>query len=219
MAIILTELFEANTLVEAAKDGPKKYIIEGVFMQAEQGNRNGRIYPKHLMEREVNKYVESHVMKNRATGELNHPANRVNVDPREASHKITALQFEENNVIGRAVIMDTPCGKIVKAHIDEGVEFGVSSRALGSLKRRQDGLNEVQNDFDLRTIDIVSDPSAPDAWMTAIMENKEWTLVEGIWTEQHIEETKSVIKKASKNQLEETILNQFNIFMQSLRSK
>jgi len=217
MAIILSEMLEASTLVEASEGAAKKYVIEGILMQSEQGNRNNRIYPKPIMEREVAKYIASHVAKNRATGELNHPANRVNVDPREASHKITELKWDGNDVRGRAVIMDTPMGKIVKAHIDEGVEFGVSSRALGSVKQRHDGLNEVQQDFSLRTIDIVSDPSAHDAWMTAIMENKEWTLVEGVWTEKNIQETKSNIRKATKAELNEKILDEWNKFMNSFR--
>jgi hypothetical protein len=220
MAIILTELYEANILVEAedaASGKGRRYIIEGVYMQSEQGNKNGRIYPKQIMEREVAKYIQTHVSRNRATGELNHPANRVNVDPKEASHKITELRWDGDNVMGRSVIMDTPMGKIVKAHIDEGVEFGVSSRALGSLKKRQDGLNEVQADFDLRTIDIVSDPSAPDAWMTAIMEGKEWTNVNGIWTEANIDATKSAIQKATRAQRDARILEEFNKFMNSFK--
>lgn len=216
MAIILSEIFEGNTIKEDV-GGVKKYGISGIFMQAEQRNRNNRIYPKHLMEREVAKYNVSHVQTKKAMGELNHPANRVSVDPREASHLITKLEWDDNNVIGEAKILNTPCGKIVKALMDEDICFGVSSRALGSTKKRSDGINEVSNDFDLRTIDIVSDPSAHDAWMTAIMENKEWVLVEGVWTEQNIQETKSIIRKATKAELNEKVLSEWTKFMNSLR--
>lgn len=217
MAIILAELNEnVQSLTEKAENGIKNYTIHGVFMQSEAANRNGRIYPKHLMEREVAKYITEKVNKNQSMGELNHPLNRVNVDPREASHLIKELRFEGNDVYGKAKILDTPCGKIVKALMDEDVSFGVSSRALGSLKKRMDGLNEVQDDFDLRTVDIVSDPSAKDAWVTALHENKEWVCVDGIWTERNIEESKSIIRKATSRELNEVILKEFNKFISLL---
>jgi hypothetical protein len=217
MAVFLSELNESiETITEAADSGPKKYSIKGIFLQSESVNRNGRIYPKHLMEREIEKYITEKVSKNQALGELNHPLNRVNVDPREASHLIKELKFDGNDVRGVAKILDTPCGKIVKALMDENVSFGVSSRALGSLKARPDGVNEVQSDFSLRTVDIVSDPSAKDAWVTALHENKEWVMVNGIWTEQHMEQTQKIIRKASAKELNEVILNQFNLFIKSL---
>jgi hypothetical protein len=217
MAIILAELNESiESIMEAVESGAKKYSIQGIFMQSESTNRNGRVYPKHLMEREVNKYITEKVLKNQALGELNHPLNRVNVDPREASHLIKELKFDGDDVRGVAKILDTPTGKIVKALMDEDVSFGVSSRALGSLKKRNDGVNEVQSDFDLRTIDIVSDPSAKDAWVTALHEGKEWTFVNGIWQEQQIEESKSIIRKATQKELDTIILEQFNKFLKSL---
>lgn len=216
MAMFLSELTESIETITEAVEGAKNYSIQGIFMQSEATNRNGRIYPKHLMEREVNKYITEKVLKNQALGELNHPLNRVNVDPREASHLIKELKFDGNDVRGVAKILDTPCGKIVKALMDENVSFGVSSRALGSLKARSDGVNEVQSDFSLRTVDIVSDPSAHDAWVTALHENKEWVMINGIWSEQVMEQTQSIIRKASAKELNEVILKQFNLFIKTL---
>jgi len=217
MAIILAELNESiESILEATESGAKKYAIQGIFMQSEAVNRNGRIYPKHLMEREVKRYIEERVSKNQALGELNHPLNRVNVDPREASHLIKELRFVGDDVVGIAKILDTPTGKIVKALMDENVSFGVSSRALGSLKKRHDGVNEVCDDFSLRTIDIVSDPSAKDAWVTALQESREWVMVNGIWTEQHMEETQNTIRKASTKELNEIILREFTKFIKTL---
>lgn len=211
MAMLLSELNESvEILTEKSESGAKSYNIQGIFMQSEAGNRNGRIYPKHLMEREVTKYIAEKVLKNQSLGELNHPANRVSVDPREASHLIKELKFNGNDVYGKAKILDTPCGKIVKALMDEDVSFGVSSRALGSLKARADGLNEVQSDFDLRTIDIVSDPSAKDAWVTALHESQEWVMVNGIWTEQHMEKSQSMIRKATQKEIDSMIIEQFS---------
>lgn len=212
---LLTELYEANSITEATDTG-KKYFIEGIFMQSDIGNRNGRIYPKPIMEREVKKYNESHVLQNRAMGELNHPANRVTVDPREASHLITELRMDGSDVYGKAKVIDTPTGKIVKTLMDEGIKFGVSSRALGSVRKRQDGLNEVQSDFSLRTIDIVSDPSAPSAFVTSLFENKEWVCENGIWTEKQIEESKSIIRKAPAKLVNEITLQQFEKYLKSL---
>lgn len=218
MAKLLTELYETVDTITEASDGgsAKKYSISGVFMQSDIGNRNGRIYPKSVMEREVDKYTKEYINENRALGELNHPLNRVSVDPREASHLITELHMDGSDVHGKAKVLDTPCGKIVKALMDEGVKFGVSSRALGSLKKREDGLNEVQNDFSLRTIDIVSDPSAPAAFVSSVFENKEWVFVDGEWVEQFHEETKSIIRKATAKELNEVILNRFNSFISKL---
>ncbi len=217
MAKLLTELFESvDSILEAAEGGAKKYSISGVFMQSAVGNRNGRIYPTDIMEREVNKYNKEYILENRAMGELNHPLNRVSVDPREASHLITELKMEGTDVYGKAKVLNTPCGKIVKALMDEGVKFGVSSRALGSLKKRDDGLNEVQSDFSLRTIDIVSDPSAPAAFVNSVMENKEWVQVDGEWVEQFHEETKTAIRKASAKEMQNLIEARFNAFINRL---
>lgn len=217
MAKLLTELYETvDTITEAADGGAKKYSISGIFMQSDIGNRNGRIYPKSVMEREVEKYNKEYIKENRAMGELNHPLNRVSVDPREASHLITELKMNGTDVYGKAKVLNTPCGKIVKALMDEGVKFGVSSRALGSLKKRDDGLNEVQSDFSLRTIDIVSDPSAPAAFVSSVMENKEWVQVDGEWVEQYISETKTAIRKATIKELQNVMESRFDFFIKNL---
>ncbi len=221
MAQLLVELQESvNTEIELNEaTNEKNYYIKGVFMESEQGNRNGRIYPKHLMEREIATYIRESINTNKMSsmGELHHPANRVSVDPDRAAIRIQELRMEGNDVIGKAkVLTKFPCGLTVKNLIDEGIQFGVSSRALGSLKKLPSGLNEVQSDFSLKTIDVVSDPSAHKAWVQALTEGKEWTFIDGIWTEQNIEESKSLIRKASSKELNEVMLSQFNLFIKSL---
>jgi len=162
--------------------GKKSHFIEGVFLQSNLKNRNGRMYPKEVMQKEVARYTKESIEKKRAYGELGHPDGpTVNLD--RVSHMIVGLKEDGDNYIGRAKILDTPMGRIVKELIDEGASLGVSSRGLGSLKERN-GVNEVQEDFMLATAaDIVADPSAPDAYVQGIMENKEWTFVNGIWQE------------------------------------
>ncbi len=171
-----------NYITEESKD-PKKpnVFIEGVFLQSDLKNKNGRVYPREIMQREVNRYVEENVKTKRAYGELGHPDGpTVNLD--RVSHMITSLREDGSNYIGKAKIMDTPMGKIVKELISEGAQLGVSSRGLGSLKERN-GINEVQDDFMLATAaDIVADPSAPDAFVSGIMEGREWVFVNGKWT-------------------------------------
>jgi hypothetical protein len=153
--------------------GKKDWFINGVFMQAETQNRNGRIYPSRILEREVKRYDNEFIQTSRAIGELNHPQHP-NVNPERASHLITELNAEGNNYVGKAQILDTPMGNIVKGLLDGGVNIGVSSRGVGSLKKKK-GVNEVQSDYRLLTVDIVSDPSAPDAFVEGIMEGKQWT--------------------------------------------
>tara|TARA_Y100000004_G_scaffold119775_1_gene134598 strand:- start:3967 stop:4626 length:660 start_codon:yes stop_codon:yes gene_type:complete len=205
-----------NYLVEDSKD-PKKpnVFIEGVFLQSDLKNKNGRIYPKEIMQREVNRYVEESVNTKRAYGELGHPDGpTVNLD--RVSHMIVSLKEDGNNWIGKAKVMDTPMGRIVKELISEGAQLGVSSRGLGSLKEKG-GINEVQDDFMLATAaDIVADPSAPDAFVQGIMEGKEWVFVNGRWTEQDIEESQGIITRASQEQLEEAKLEVFSNFMSKL---
>ncbi len=205
-----------NYLVEESKD-PKKpnVFIEGVFLQSDLKNKNGRIYPKEIMQREVNRYVEESVNTKRAYGELGHPDGpTVNLD--RVSHMIVSLKEDGNNWIGKAKVMDTPMGRIVKELISEGAQLGVSSRGLGSLKEKG-GINEVQDDFMLATAaDIVADPSAPDAFVQGIMEGKEWVFVNGRWTEQDIEESQGIITRASQGQLEEAKLEVFSNFMSKL---
>ena len=205
-----------NYVTEETKDKNKPNVfIEGVFLQSDLKNKNGRIYPRQIMQREVARYVKENILTKRAYGELGHPDGpTVNLD--RVSHMITSLREDGNNYIGRAKVMDTPMGKIVKELISEGAQLGVSSRGLGSLKERN-GINEVQDDFMLATAaDIVADPSAPDAFVSGIMEGKEWIFVNGKWTEQDIDEAKATISSANSAHLEEEKLQVFNNFLEKL---
>jgi hypothetical protein len=195
--------------------GKKSHFIEGVFLQSNLKNRNGRMYPKEVMQKEVARYTKESIEKKRAYGELGHPDGpTVNLD--RVSHMIVGLKEDGDNYIGRAKILDTPMGRIVKELIDEGASLGVSSRGLGSLKERN-GVNEVQEDFMLATAaDIVADPSAPDAYVQGIMENKEWTFVNGIWQEKELEESKAMIRAASTKELEAVKLQVFENFLSKL---
>ena len=195
--------------------GKKSHFIEGVFLQSNLKNRNGRMYPKEVMQKEVARYTKESIDKKRAYGELGHPDGpTVNLD--RVSHMIVGLKEDGDNYIGRAKILDTPMGRIVKELIDEGASLGVSSRGLGSLKERN-GVNEVQEDFMLATAaDIVADPSAPDAYVQGIMENKEWTFVNGIWQEKELEESKAKIRAASTKELEAVKLEVFESFLTKL---
>lgn len=172
---LITEMNETvATLVESAEGGKKKWFIEGVFLQSDLQNRNGRVYPKAIMEREVNRYNEGYVMKNRAVGELGHPEGpTINLD--RVSHRIVELRQDGANFVGKAQLLDTPMGKIAQELLEGGVAFGVSSRGMGSLQKNTKGIMEVQSDFYLATAgDIVFDPSAPDAWVNGIMEGVEF---------------------------------------------
>ena len=195
--------------------GKKSHFIEGVFLQSNLKNRNGRMYPKEVMQKEVARYTKESIEKKRAYGELGHPEGpTVNLD--RVSHMIVGLKEDGDNYIGRAKILDTPMGRIVKELIDEGASLGVSSRGLGSLKERN-GVNEVQEDFMLATAaDIVADPSAPDAYVQGIMENKEWTLVNGIFQEKELEESQAKIRAASTKELEAVKLEVFESFLSKL---
>lgn len=210
----LTE--EVQFIPESTADGKKNYFIEGIFLQSNLKNRNGRVYPKEIMEKEVRRYMREYVDTKRAFGELGHPDGpSINLD--RVSHMIVSLKEDGNNYWGKAKIMDTPMGKIAKNLLDEGAKLGVSSRGLGSLKLNNEGVNEVQNDFYLATAaDIVADPSAPDAFVQGIMENKEWMFIDGVWTYQDIDETKKMIQNAKIQQLEEIKLRAFENFLHSL---
>ena len=214
---LIKEFNESITyLTEETKNKNKPNVfIEGVFLQSDLKNKNGRIYPREIMQREVQRYVDENVKTKRAYGELGHPEGpTVNLD--RVSHMITSLKEDGNNWIGKAKIMDTPMGRIVKELISEGAQLGVSSRGLGSLKERN-GINEVQGDFMLATAaDIVADPSAPDAFVSGIMEGKEWVFVNGKWTEQDIEEAKSTISRANIRDLEEEKMQVFSNFLDKL---
>jgi len=206
--------YVTETLDEAT--GKKGLFIEGVFMQGDIKNRNGRVYPKEVLEKEVARYTKEYVEKKRAYGELGHPSGpTINLD--RVSHMITSLKQDGSNFIGKAKIMtETPMGAIVKNLMDEGAQLGVSSRGMGSIKQRG-GAAEVQRDFYLATAaDIVADPSAPDAFVNGIMESKEWVWYNGIIREATIADYETDVKKASKAELEETKLRVFQDFLSKL---
>lgn len=200
---------------ENAETGKKSLYIEGVFLQSNLQNRNGRVYPREIMEKEVHRYMKEQVATKRAYGELGHPDGpNINLD--RVSHMITSLREDGDNWIGKAKILDTPMGNIASSLIKEGAGLGVSSRGLGSLKEKN-GVNEVQDDFMLATAaDIVADPSAPDAYVQGIMENREWVFVKGVWQEREIEETQEFIRKASSKDLAEAKIRAFNEFLNRL---
>ena len=199
--ILIREDFDeiqTNIITESEDNGGKKTMyIEGVFMQDTLKNRNGRIYPKEVMSNAVNQYVEKFVSTKRSLGELNHPT-YASVNPERASHMITSLKEDGNNWIGKAKILNTPMGSIVKNLIEDGVQLGVSSRGLGSVKE-SNGANVVQSDFWISAVDTVSDPSAPDAFVNGIMENKEWILENGVLVEKELEEIQEEINDLVKH--------------------
>ena len=202
-------------ITEAVEGGIKKVRLEGVFMQAEKPNRNRRRYPKSVLAPAVEKYINEQVKTGRAVGELNHPDGpTVNLD--KVSHRITELKWEGNNVVGKALILDTPMGKIVKGLIEGGVQLGVSTRGMGSLKQAKDGIMEVSEDFVLATVDIVQDPSAPDAFVNGVMEGVEWVWDNGILKAQQIEKYETEIKKESSVNLNETQLKVCQDFLSKI---
>ena len=216
---LIAEYTDQNieVLTEAKSDGTKKYSIEGVFMSAEQKNRNGRIYPRDVMEGAVNKYVTEQVQNGRAVGELNHPEGpTVNLD--KVSHKIEKLDWSGNDVVGKATILNTPMGKIVEGLLEGGVKLGVSTRGMGSLQRLNDAM-VVKPDFLLNAVDIVQDPSAPSAFVNGIMEGVEWVWNNGIIEAQTIEKMETEIKKAPRADLYETQVREFKNFLSLLKTK
>jgi hypothetical protein len=215
---LISEFLEQDLqyISEADEKGNKKYTIEGIFAQANVKNRNGRVYPKPIMEKALGKYVTEQVSKGRAVGELNHPAGpTVNLD--KVSHKIESLKFEGNDVVGKATILDTPMGNIVKGLLDGGVGLGVSTRGMGSLKNNN-GVMEVQGDFMLNAIDIVQDPSAPSAFVNGVMEGVEWVWNNGIIEAQAIEKIETEIKNAPRADLYETQVREWKNFLSLLKS-
>jgi len=212
---LITESIEDIRILTEEKDGEKHLYIEGVFLQSEIKNRNGRIYPFDVLNKEVERYSEEYVKAGRALGELGHPDGpTVNLD--RVSHKITSLKAEGNNFMGKARILDTPMGKIAKSLLGEGVKLGVSSRGMGSLKE-ENGVKYVSDDFMLATAaDIVADPSAPDAFVNGIMEGKEWVWEGGLLRERQIQEMKKEIDNASRINLEEKMLSAFDKFLSNL---
>jgi hypothetical protein len=214
---LITEMTEDIQIVTETIDEGKgrEHFIEGVFMQSNLKNRNGRVYPRETLMNEVARYNKEYVSKNRAMGELNHPQGpTVNLD--RVSHIIKELRPDGDNVYGKAKIMETPMGKIAKNLIDEGAKLGVSSRGMGSLKQNKDGENEVQKDFMLAAVDIVADPSAPNAFVEGIMEGREWVWDNGILKEKHIAEYEKEIESASIADLEEKKLEIWTDFISKL---
>ena len=216
MKLITEVVEEVQIITEASENGEKSYMIEGIFMQGNQKNRNGRVYPIDILQREVKRYTDEYINKNRAYGELGHPQGpTINLD--RVSHMIKELYQDGDNFKGKAKIMDTPMGKIVKNLMDEGATLGVSTRGMGSLKQ-VGGANQVQNDFMLATAgDIVADPSAPDAFVEGIMEGKEWVWDNGLIKEVEIAEYATQINEAAKKrQTEEAMLQVFSDFLRKL---
>lgn len=206
-----------EVLTEAKADGGKNFFIEGIFMQSEQKNRNGRIYPRTVMEGAVDKYVTEQVSTKRAVGELNHPDGpTVNLD--KVSHLIESLDWDGNDVVGKARILNTPMGKIVEGLLDGGVQLGVSTRGMGSLEERN-GAMYVKDDFILNTVDIVQDPSAPTAFVNGIMEGVDWVWNNGIIEPQVIEKMETEIKKAPRADLYETQTREFKNFLSLMKNK
>ena len=205
---LITEQIEEVKFLTEDNNGKKNHYIQGVFLQGEIKNRNGRVYPIDILEREVGRYTTENISKNRALGELGHPEGpTVNLD--RASHKIESLVREGNNYIGKAKLLDTPMGQIAKSLLDEGVSLGVSSRGVGSL-REMGGANYVRDDYQLATAaDIVADPSAPDAFVEGIMEGKEWVWDNGLLKEQEISSIKKGIDAATLYNLQERKVSAF----------
>jgi hypothetical protein len=215
---LIAEYTEDNLeILTEEKNGKKSYAIEGIFMQAETKNRNGRIYPRDVMESAVDKYNTEQVVKGRAVGELNHPEGpTVNLD--KVSHKIESLNWQGNDVVGKARILSTPMGEIVKGLLDGGVNLGVSTRGMGSLQRTN-GAMVVKDDFLLNAVDIVQDPSAPSAFVNGVMEGVEWVWNNGIIEPQAIEKMETEIKKAPRADLYETQVREFKNFLSLVKSK
>lgn len=204
-----------SPIITEAANGKKDYFIEGVFMQADIKNRNGRVYPKEIMEKEVDRYNKEFVEKQRAFGELGHPEGpTINLD--KVSHLIQSLTLEGKNYVGKAKVLSTPNGEIVKALINDGAKLGVSSRGLGSLEQKGNA-QYVKDDFQLATAgDIVADPSAPEAFVEGIMEGVEWVYQNGILTQVQLEGMQKELRSAKLNKLEETKLNLWKRFVESL---
>lgn len=217
MKLITEHVETVQYLLEDGKEGKKNYFIEGIFLQSEMKNRNGRVYPKAILQRECTRYMKEYVETKRAFGELGHPDSpSINLD--RVSHMIVGLKEDGNNFIGKAKILDTPFGKIVKNLMDEGATLGVSSRGMGSLKTIREGsVQQVQDDYYLATAaDIVADPSAPEAFVRGVMESREWVYDAASGNFRLIEDIHQEVRKAKKSQLEEVSIRAFNKFIKGL---
>ena len=214
---LITETIESvKYFTESAENGKKKLYIEGTFLVGEQVNKNNRMYKMDTLRKEVSRYNEEFIKTNRALGELGHP-DTPSINLERVSHKIVGLTEDGNSFYGRALILETPYGQIVKNFIDNDIQVGVSSRAMGSLVQTREGYNLVQDDLKLATAaDIVADPSAPGAFVNGIMENKEWMFVEGRFVEVDFDNAKKQIKSASKAQIEQVALKLFENYLRKL---
>lgn len=223
MGKIITDLLteSVETLTEDTITGGKATYIRGIFMQAEVKNRNGRIYPKAILEHATSIYIRDYVTKNRALSELSHPTGRLNIDPREVSHLITELWWDGNNVMGKARVLENhPVGAMLKGILDGGAQIGVSSRASGSVKKNAKGINIVQEDLRIAAIDAVVDPSAPDAFVDSLMESADWIYQNGVFFRdggELVESSVKQIKKSSLSDLEETKLRVFENFLNGIK--
>jgi hypothetical protein len=216
MKLIRETVENVKYLTEASENGKKHLYIEGTFLVGDTVNRNNRMYKMDTLRGEVERYTEQYIKTNRALGELGHP-DTPSINLERVSHKIVSLQEEGNTFYGKALILDTPYGQIVKNFIDNEVSIGVSSRALGSVMQTKEGYNLVQDDLKLATAaDIVADPSAPGAFVNGIMENKEWMFVEGKFVEADFDNAKKQIQRASSRQVEEVALKLFENYLRKL---
>jgi hypothetical protein len=216
MKLIRETVENVKYLTEASENGKKHLYIEGTFLVGDKVNRNNRMYKMDTLRSEVERYNEEYIKTNRALGELGHP-DTPTINLERVSHKIVSLEEDDNTFYGKALILDTPYGKIVKDFIDNDVSIGVSSRALGSVIQTKEGYNLVQDDLKLATAaDIVADPSAPGAFVNGIMENKEWMFVEGRFVEADFDKAKKQIKSASKKQIEEVAFKLFENYLRKL---
>lgn len=216
MKLITEQIENVSYITEATENGKKNLYITGPFLVYDRPNKNNRVYTKDTLGREVGRYNEEFVKTNRALGELGHP-DTPSINLERVSHKIVSLEDNGECFIGKAMILETPYGQIVKNFIDSGVNLGVSSRGMGSLQATKEGYNLVQDDFRLATAaDIVADPSAPGAFVNGIMENKEWLFVEGRFVEMDIDHAKKQIRQASRKDIEQVALNLFETFLRKL---
>ena len=216
MKLIRENIEEVKYITEASENGKKNLYITGPFLVYDKPNKNNRVYSKDTLSKEVSRYNEEFVKTNRALGELGHP-DTPTLNLERVSHKIISLEDNGEAFIGKAMILETPYGQIVKNFIDSGVNLGVSSRGMGSLMQTKEGYNLVQDDFRLATAaDIVADPSAPGAFVNGIMENKEWLFVDGRFVEADIDSAKKQIRQASRKDLERVALNLFENFIRKL---
>lgn len=224
MKLITEVVEECSVVTEATENGKKNYFIEGIFMQGDIKNRNGRIYPAQVLEKEMTRYNKDFIQTKRALGELGHP-DGPSINGDRVSHLITEMKRDGSNFIGKAKVLGTPMGEIVKTFMDEGVKIGVSTRGLGSVKQTSEGIMEVQNDFHLATVDIVTDPSGPNCFVNGIMENTEYyyDIAKGNWIAQNaiqemVKEAKQEYKKTVRKIDEATAARMFERFVESLRN-